>query len=111
MRIIFIGIVALMLCSCGITGCSTVPETREAIVFNTFKDTWTVAHSAYQAHCENVVRGKVSREKEAQVDAAWNNFRLVFKTTFRVAHQNWTLPAPDALSAAEMELLQLIRTL
>lgn len=95
----------------GTPGCSTVPQTREAIVFNTFKDTWTVAHSAYQAHCENVVRGHVSREKEAQVDAAWNKFRLVFKTTFRVAHQDWKLPAPATLAAAERELLTLIRTL
>lgn len=93
-----------------VTGCTT-PQTREAIVFNSFRDAWTVAHSAYQAHCENVVRGKVSAEKEAKVDAAWNKFRLVFKASLAVAHQDWSKPAPATLDAAEQQLLILIRTL
>lgn len=92
------------------TGCTT-PQTREAVVFNSFKDAWTVAHSAYQAHCENVVRGKVSAEKEAKVDEAWNKFRLVFKASLAVAHQDWSKPAPATLDAAERQLLILIRTL
>ena len=92
------------------TGCTT-PQTREAIVFNSFRDAWTVAHSAYQAHCENVVRGKVSAEKEAKVDEAWNKFRLVFKASLAVANQDWSKPAPATLDAAEQQLLILIRTL
>jgi hypothetical protein len=93
-----------------VTGCTT-PQTREAIVFNSFKDAWTVAHAAYQAHCENVVNGKVNKEKEAKVDAEWNKFRLVFKASLSVAHQDWSKPAPATLDAAEQQLLLLIRTL
>jgi len=92
------------------TGCTT-PQTREAIVFNTFKDTWTVAHAAYQAHCENVVTGKVSKEKEIKVDREWNRFRLAFKTALSVANQDWTQMPPASLDVAEQQLINLIRNL
>lgn len=92
------------------TGCTT-PQTREAIVFNTFKDTWTVAHSAYQAHCENVVSGKVSKEKELKVDREWNRFRIIFKTALAAANQDWKQMPPASLDVAEKQLLLLIRTL
>ena len=98
-------------CMTTITGCSTVPKTREAIVFNAYRDVWTVAHSAYEAHCENVVQGKVSKEKEAQVDAAWNKFRLIFNAAVRATNQDWTQLPPASLDVAEAELLKLIRTL
>jgi hypothetical protein len=45
------------------------------------------------------------------VDDAWNKFRLVFKATIAIAHQDWTKPAPATLDAAEHQLLRLIRTL
>jgi hypothetical protein len=92
------------------TGCST-PQTREAVVFNTFKDTWTVAHAAYQAHCENVVTGKVSKENEIKVDEAWNKFRLAFKTSLALSNQDWSKAPPASLDAAEQQLLRLIRNL
>jgi hypothetical protein len=53
----------------------------------------------------------VNKEKEAKVDAAWNKFRLVFKASLAVAHQDWTKPAPATLDEAEHQLLILIRTL
>lgn len=92
------------------TGCTT-PPTKEAVVYNSFKDAWTIAHSAYQAHCENVVSGKVSKVKELEIDKAWNRFRLVFKTAFNAANHDWNKLPPATLDAAEKELLTLIRTL
>lgn len=92
------------------TGCKT-PQTREAIVFNTFKDTWTVAHAAYQAHCENVVSGKVSKENELKVDREWNRFRVIFKTALVAANQDWKQMPPASLDVAEKQLINLIRSL
>jgi hypothetical protein len=95
-----------------LSGCATTtPQTREAVVFNAYRDAWTICHSAYQAHCENVVRGKVSKEKEARVDAAWNKFRVVFNTAVRLSNQDWRQLPPASVEVAEMELLKLIRSL
>ena len=94
------------------SGCATTtPQTREAIVFNAYRDVWTIAHSAYQAHSENVVLGKVSKEKEAQVDSAWNKFRLVFNTAVRLNSQDWRQLPPASVDVAERELINLIRNL
>jgi len=94
------------------TGCATTtPQTREAIVFNAYRDAWTIAHSAYQAHSENVVLGKVSKEKEIKVDAAWNRFRVVFNTAVRLNSQDWRQLPPASVDVAERELINLIRNL
>ena len=94
-----------------LTGCSTVPQTREAIVYKSFRTTWAVTLAAHDAYCERAVLGKVKPEDMVKVDAAWNKFRAVFKVTFAVSQRDWTMPAPATLDAAEKELLNLIRTL
>lgn len=94
------------------TGCGggTAPVTREAQIYYTFKDTWTVAHKAYQGFCERVVQGKVSKESETKVDARWNQFRAAFKISFRAANQDWTQPSDAELNRLRDEVLTLIRT-
>jgi len=94
-------------------GCVTNPEkpTREAIVFYTFADTWTVAHAAYRAHCERVVSGKVSKPDEIEIDAAWNTFRASFKVAFSLASQNWSAATPVDVQLAADQLTQLLRIL
>lgn len=91
-------------------GCSTTP-TVQAKVYNTFLTSWTVSKAAYDAWLEGVVRGEVSHDKEAKVDAAWNKYRLVFKASFNLAVGSWQAPSPATLDAAEKELLALIRSL
>lgn len=90
-------------------GCTTPPQTQEAVWYNTFNDTWTVAHSAYQAHCEAVVQGKVSAETEAAVDASWNRFRRVFTAALKASNNDWSALTTEGLNLAEAELLALIR--
>jgi len=57
------------------TGCKSTPTTQ-AVVFNTFKSTWTVTKQAYSTWTERVVAGKVTPEAEAKADAAWNKDRF-----------------------------------
>lgn len=92
----------------GTSGCKS-PQTTQAVVFNTFKTSWTVSKTAYDAWCERVVLGKVTTPREAQVDAAWNKYRLVFKTSFNLATANWSAPTPASLLAAQDELINVIR--
>jgi hypothetical protein len=93
------------------TGCASGPQTREAVVYKSFRSTWTTVLAAHDVYCERAVLGKVKPEDMVKVDAAWNRFRAVFKVTFTVAQRDWTLPAPATLDAAERELLALIRSL
>lgn len=91
-----------------VTGCNGVP-TKEAIVYYTFQDTWTLAHTSYEGWCERVVSGKTTKEQEQQVDAAWNKFRASFKISFAISRSDWTAPTPATLQGMEAELLQLIK--
>jgi len=90
--------IAILICavaiSIGFVGCQTsAPPTTEAVKFYTFKDTWTAVHSSYQAYCELVVQGKVSKADEAEVDKAWNQFRIGFKAAVMAAN-NGSRAAP-----------------
>ncbi len=77
------------------TGCA--PQTQEAKSFNSFRDTWTVTHTAYQAYCERVAQGKVTAEQERVADLAWNEFRARFRAALVTASANWSAPAPTAI--------------
>ena len=91
------------------TGCATT--TREAVVYNTFKSTWIVSKTAYASWCERVVQGKVSADAEVEADNAWNKFRSVFSSSFKLANLNWNAPTDDQLVLAQNELLNLLRKL
>lgn len=86
-------------------------QTTQAKVFYTFKDSWALAHTAYQGWSERVVLGKVTQEKSDKVDAAWNKYRAAFKTSFALATSNWSAITPASLAAAQAELISLITTL
>jgi len=105
------GFLSFGLLTPALTGCATGPQTREAVVYKSFRTTWATVLAAHDVYCERAVLGKVKPEDMARVDAAWNKYRAVFKVTFAMAQQDWTLPAPATLDAAEKELLNLIRTL
>jgi hypothetical protein len=81
-----------------LAGCSTT-DTREAVTYHSLKDTWNVAHAAYGVFCERVVQGKVTKEQEAQADAAWNLFRSTFRTALVAAGQNWSAAPPPEVNA------------
>ena len=101
---------AVLACSTAtFTSCSTM--TREAAVYNTFKSTWIVSKTAYGAWCEKVVQGKVSADAEVEADNAWNKFRAVFTTSFKLANLNWDAPTDAQLIDAQNELLNLLRKL
>lgn len=103
----------LALCLCFMPGCATTtaPPTRAAIVFYTFRDTWTTTYAAYTAYAELAVQGKVALRDQQDIDAAWNQFRAVFKASFNLATQDWSAATPDSVQLAANDLLTLIRSL
>lgn len=91
------------------TGCKGTP--KETVIYNTFKSSWIVSKSAYDAWCEQVVLGKVTPEAEAKADAAWNKYRASFKVALALATTNWSAQTPASLDAAQKELLELLKLL
>ena len=92
------------------TGCAT-PQTREAVIFKSFKSTWIVSKTAYDVWCERVVQGKTTADAEVAADNAWNKFRAVFSSSFKLANLNWDAPTDAQLALAQDELLNLLRKL
>jgi len=94
-------------------GCSTTgtPPTREAVVFYSFRDTWSAAHAAYQGYCELAVQGKVSQRDQQDIDRAWNNFRAGFKIALLAAQNNWAATTPEGVALLKEDIITLIRSL
>jgi len=94
------------------TGCQMATEqTQEARIYYTFRDTWNVAHSAYQGYCELAVQGKVAQRDQQDIDRAWNQFRVGFKLALLAAQKDWNAATPDGVAALKNDLITLIRSL
>ena len=103
---------SLALCPLTFTGCKLFQNTPvETVKYYTFLDSWTLSKAAYDAWCERVVQGKISKADEASVDVAWNKYRTAFLSSLTVARQNWSAPTPANLAVIQRELLKLITTL
>ena len=102
--------VAISVASLTFTGCVT-PRTPEARVYDTFKTTYNAAYSSYESYCKLVVLGKVSKEQEARVDRAWNDFRAAFTLSFRAASLNWSAATPVQVQLLANDLNKLIMSL
>ena len=89
------------------TGCQS-PPTTEAVIFYSFKDSWTLTKKAYDSWNERVVQGLVKPEAEAKVDAAWNKYRAAFKVSLAVVRGSQTASIPASLLANQQEILNLI---
>lgn len=96
---------------CGVFGIGGKNITKEARVYYSFRDTWTVTHNAYAGWCERVVQGKVSKSDEQTVDKAWNDFRAAFKISFEGASKDWTKATPEDLTVYSQKVLNVIRQL
>lgn len=90
------------------TGCSTTDQTREAIVFYTFKDIQTIVHRAYDVFAEKVVRGKVSDSDREKVENAYVAYQDAFRTAFTVASMDLTKLTPVEVQKLANELINLI---
>lgn len=96
----------LSLCLLFLNGCALFrSDPTPAGQFKNFQDTWNVAKTAYDLHCERVVQGKVNLEQEQLADLAWNQFRATFRAAFVAASQNWSAPVPNSVKMNANSLL------
>lgn len=94
-----------------IQGCATATRTHEAVVYDSFKSTYSAAKTAYMGYLELVVKGQVTKENEAAADRAWNDFRTAFSLAFQAASSDWNAATPEGVQALADQLINLIRTL
>jgi len=90
------------------TGCSTTDQSREAIVFYTFKDVQIIVHRAYEVFADKVVRGEVTPEERARVEDAYVRYQDAFRTAFIVANQDLTKLTPADVQRLADEITKLI---
>lgn len=92
-----------------VTGCKNT--TKEAKVYYTLKDTWIVASTAYREYAARAVSGKISAEKQAQVDQMWNQFRKDYRAALIASKTKGDAIAPESLTVLKNQLLNLLKTL
>ena len=97
--------------ACGTISGNPKRPSWQASVYLSFADTWAVTSAAYDGYCELVVRGKVSKQDEQEIDAAWNKFREVFRISFVAASRDWKQFTPEDVRALSQQLIELIRIL
>jgi len=94
-----------------LTGCKGPERTREAVIHDTFGTTYRAAKEAYTSFCDLVVQGKVSKEKEAKADAAWNDFREKFAVAFKLASNDWNAVTPEQARMYAAQFITFLKTL
>jgi hypothetical protein len=84
------------------------PVTWEASRFLSFKDTWTTALALYDHSKDLQVAGKISARDAADIDAAWNLFRIGYKKALGAAQGNDNAFTPDNVKKLANDVLTLI---
>jgi hypothetical protein len=96
----------------GGTACSLLAPkssvTWEASRFRSFQTTWVATLAVYDHHMDRRVAGKVSAKDAADIDAAWNTFRLAFRIALAEARGNTEAFTPDNVKQLADDLLTLI---
>lgn len=92
-------------------GCRATPKSPQAITFVTMKDTWAGVKSAMRVYADASARGKVSMEKQEQIDTAYEKFRVSFLATVKTARFNWSASTPAEQDALAQTVINLIKQL
>jgi len=93
-------------------GCSVLspksPATWEASRFLSFKDTWATTLALYDYSKDRQVAGKLSHQDAADIDAAFNLFRLAFKSALAAANGDDKAFTPENVRKLGNDVLTLI---
>lgn len=101
-------ILMLALSPMAFTGCKTTAgkPTPQAVLFYTLSDTKTLVDAAEKVYGNEVVLGRVSKEKQAKIDALIREFHHDFGVAVVLARKDWTSITPDDVSALADILIQ-----
>lgn len=94
-----------------ITGCREVPKAPQAVTFVSMKDTWSGVKAAMRVYADAAARGKVSIEKQEQIDSAYEKFRVSFLAAIKTARFDWSASTPAEQDALAQTVINLINQL
>lgn len=94
-----------------VTGCKTSPNSPQAITFLTMKDTWAGVKASMRVYADAAARGKVSMEKQAEIDSAYEKFRVSFLAATKTARFSWSDSTPAEQDALAQTVINLIKQL
>jgi hypothetical protein len=93
-------------------GCSLLAPkgnvTWEATQFLTYRDVWTTTLALYDHAKDQQVAGKVSTRDAADIDAAWNLFRVGYKQALALAQNDVNARTPESVRKLANDVLTLI---
>lgn len=92
-------------------GCGTTPETRQATSYRTLKSVQIAVDAAMKVYGTAVVTGKISVEKQAEIDAKHATFRNMFRVSAQAARNDLAAIPPADLQKLANELQLLILTI
>lgn len=100
---------ALLVCA---PGCSLLapksPLTYNASRYQSFKAVWITTLAVYDYQMDLRVQGKIKPEDAVVIDAAWNTFRVAYKTALIKARNDETMFTPDEVRKLADDVLTLI---
>lgn len=94
-----------------VTGCTSTPQSPQAITFVTMKDTWAGVKASMRVYADAAARGKVSIEKQEQIDSAYEKFRVSFLAAIKTARFDWSASTPAEQDALAQTVINLINQL
>lgn len=94
-----------------LTGCGATPETRQSSSYKTLKSVQLAVDAAMKVYGTAVVTGRVSVEKQAEIDAKHGHYREAFRLTAQAARNDLNaIPSADLQRMAD-ELQRIISSL
>lgn len=94
-----------------VAGCKSAPTAPRAIAYLTLKDTWSGVKAAMKVYADACVRGKVSLEKQEQIDSAYEKFRISVLAGIKTARFDWSTSTPAEQDALAQNVITLIQQL
>lgn len=93
-----------------VTGCKTTPAPR-AVAYVAMKDTWAAVKASMRVYADACAQEKVSMEKQKEIDAAYEKFRLSFLQAIELGKLNYTSLTPTDQQQLANQLINLITKL
>lgn len=96
------------------TGCSAIGASQagvtnpHSIAFLAMRDTWTNVQTGMEIFNDRIVAGKVTAEKEQQINAIYNDYRAAYRQAVQINAADWTDDSAANVENLSNQVIQLL---